>query len=421
MRKTLLILGYEIGTTIRRKSFLFAAFGLPLLGFLIFMGVTVLNRNASSDSSASSDSGSTSELKIEGYVDPGGLIAEIPDSVPAGTLVAYPDEESARRALDEGEISAYYVVAADYVESGELVYVNPGYRVTSERGQSWVMQRTLFANLLGNDAERVSRAWHPMDVEIRELDPAAASKQRGIDDASVLSAPYVVTLITAMTILMSAGFLLESVTKEKQNDLIEILLSSVTPQQMLSGKIVGLGIMGLVQTAIWMGTGFALLGLSGRTSSLPTGFDLPPSILAWGIIFFVLGYVVYASLMAALGAVVPNVKEGSQATFVVIWPALIPMMLVYYLMARPHGALAVGLSLFPLTAPFTMMTRLAAGGVPFWQPLLAACLMLGAAFLIVRAAAGVFRAQTLLSGQPFSARRFFAALLGRATPSAQGG
>jgi len=226
--------------------------------------------------------------------------------------------------------------------------------------------------------------------------------------------PYATMMIFYVAILMSSSLLLNSVSVEKQNRVMEILMSSINPRQLLTGKIVGLGITGLLQTLIWFGTGYTLLRLSGRTFDLPPGFELPPSILVWGIVFFLLGYAVYASLMAALGALVPNLKEGSQSTLVVIWPAIVPMFLISILIEQPHGALATGLSLFPLTAPMTMMLRLSVGGVPWWQPPLAAGLLLLTVYFILRAVARVFRAQYLLSGQTFSVKRYFAALLGRA-------
>jgi ABC-2 type transport system permease protein len=207
--------------------------------------------------------------------------------------------------------------------------------------------------------------------------------------------------------------LLNSVSKEKGNQVIEVLLLSTSPRQLLAGKIIGLGVLGLVQTAIWIGTSYSLLALSGRNMSLPAAFALPPSLLIWGLVFFLLGYAVYASLMAGLGALVPNLREASQAVITVIWPLMIPMFLYVALLEYPHGALAVGLSLFPLTAPVAMMTRLAATTVPWWQLLLAVVILAATAVLVVRGVAGMFHAQTLLSGQPFSARRFFRALAGR--------
>ena len=411
MRKTLLVLRNEIITTVTRKSFLFTAFGLPLIAVLIFLGASVLKGNALGALGALTGASGKSELQVEGYVDHSGLIKAIPEDIPAGILVAYPDEASAHQALNNGEIAAYYVIPADYIESGNLIYINPAYSWTSNKGQSWVMRRTIIANLLDNDPERIQRFWHAMDVEVKALAP---SQQRDEDNPLTFAAPYATMMIFYIVILMSSSLLLNSVTVEKQNRVMEILMSSIKPSQLLSGKIIGLGITGLLQTVIWFGTGYILLRLSGRTFNLPPGFELPPSILVWGIVFFLLGYAVYASLMAALGALVPNLKEGSQSTIVVIWPTIVPMFLISILIEQPHGALATGLSLFPLTAPMTMMLRLSAGGVPWWQPLLAAGLLLITVYFILRAVARVFRAQYLLSGQPFSVKRYLGALLGRA-------
>ena len=417
MKKTLLVLRNEIITAVTRKSFMFIAFGIPLIAVVVFLGASVLqswdNRHAlgSPGSGGETSDSNQPELQVEGYVDHSGLIKAIHESVPEGILVAYPDEASVRQALNDGEIAAYYVIPADYVESGDLIYINPDYNWTASKGQAWVMRQTLTANLLGNEAERIQRFWNVMDVEVKALAP---SQKRDLDNPATFALPYGTMLLLYLVILMSASLLLNSVTIEKQNRVMEILMLSVRPRQLLTGKIIGLGITGLLQTLIWFATGYTLLRLGGRTFDLPPGFELPPSILAWGIVFFLLGYAVYASLMAALGALVPNLKEGSQATILVIWPTIVPMLLMAILIQQPHGALATGLSLFPLTAPMTMMLRLAAGGVPLWQILLAVGLRLITVYFIIRAVASVFRAQYLLSGQPFSAKRFFGALLGRA-------
>jgi len=409
MNKTRLVLRYEILTTVKSKSFLFTAFALPLLAALIFLGVSLLQEDGGSVSGQSMVSSDSSELQVEGYVDQSGLIAAVPPDIPAGILVAYPDETSARRALEEKEIAAYYVLAADYVETGDLIYINPGYAFIPSGGQSWVMRQTIFANLLDNDAGRIARAARPMDVQVTPLSPA---NQRNDDSPAAFYVPYATMMILYFVLIMSASLLLNSISNEKKNRVIEILLLSVTPRQMLTGKIVGLGILGLLQTTIWLGTGYTLLRLSGRTFSLPAGFEIPPSILIWGIAFFLLGYAVYASLMAGLGALVPNLKEASQAVILVIWPLIIPLFLFAALIEKPNGAVATGLSLFPLTAPVAMVTRLVAGDVPLWQLGVAIGLLLVTAAAVLRAVAAMFHAQTLLSGQPFSAGRFFRALLG---------
>ena len=410
MKKAILVLRNEILAAFQSKSFLFFAFGVPLIAVVIVLGISVIKGDAPDASLELPNSMETSQLQVEGYVEHSGMIKALHPDLPPGILVAFPDEASARQALGAGQIAAYYVVPSDYIESGDLIYINPGYRPTSSEGQAWVMHRTLFANLLGNDTERIARASIPMDLQEKALAPETQQTREG---PLAFFVPYVVMLSLYLVIMMSASLLLHSVGNEKKNRVMEVLLLSVSPRQMLSGKIVGLGILGLLQAVIWLGTGYALLRVGGRTLDLPIEFALPPSILVWGIVFCLLGYAVYASLMASLGALTPSPKEATQGVILVIWPLLIPMLFLFVLIENTHGLLATGLSLFPLTAPIAMMTRLAVGGVPPWQPLLAAVLLLATAILIVRATAGIFHAQSLLSGQPVSPRKFYSAFVRR--------
>jgi ABC-2 type transport system permease protein len=175
-----------------------------------------------------------------------------------------------------------------------------------------------------------------------------------------------------------------------------------------------LAIVGLLQTAVWATMGFALTRLGGQALSLPAGLALPPSLVLWTLIYFVLGYALYATVLAGLGALTgPNEMGSSSADIVVVWPLIIPLFFIWMLIEQPNGTIALALSLFPPTAPVAMMTRLATGTVPGWQPVLAAALMLMAAYLAIRAVSRVFRAQVLLTGRPFSVREYYAVLLGR--------
>ncbi len=406
--KALLVMRYEISSVSRTKSFILVTFGLPLVAALIFLVVLLLGENSPAATSLPPAPPEESGLQVEGYFDPGGLIQAIGPDVPDGILIPYSDEAGAQQALAAGTIAAYYVIPADYLRSGDLIYVNPDYEPRSANDQSWVMRHTIFANLLGNDPERLARASTPMEVQVTELTPR---KLEPDDHSSAFYIPYATMMILYVVILMNASLLLNSVSSEKKDRVMEILLLSVAPRQMLLGKIVGLGVLGLLQTAIWLGTGYGLLRMGGVSLGLPAGLQLPPSILAWGPVFFLLGYAVYASLMAGLGALVPNLREASQAVIIVIWPLLIPMLLLPVLIEQSHGALSTALSIFPLTAPVAMMARLATGRIPTWQPALAAVLMVITAVLVIRTVSAMFRARNLLSGQPFSARRFLKQLL----------
>jgi ABC-2 type transport system permease protein len=226
--------------------------------------------------------------------------------------------------------------------------------------------------------------------------------------------PYAVTLIFYLVIMSAASLLLSSVAKEKENRVMEILMVSVTPRQLLTGKIIALGVVGLAQTVIYVVTGRALLAASGRAFDLPAVFQLPPSFVFWGILFFLGGYALYASLMAGLGALVPNMREASQATIVIVLPLIIPLFLISVMIEDPNGMLAVILSLFPFTSPVVMMLRLSATTVPLWQPALAVLILFVTVYFVLRAVANMFHAQTLLTGQQFSVKLYFRTLLGRA-------
>lgn len=353
---------------------------------------------------------------MEGYVDRAGLVQQIPQGIPPDRLIAYTNEAEAQEALEGGTITAFTVIPEDYIETGELIYVHPEANPIVPKGQPWVMRWILLVNLVEGDLERAARLWEPMEVEAidaaPELPQDAAEEEE--DSPARFTIPYATTILLYVVIMLSASLLLSSVNDEKKNRVMEILMQSLHPRQLLTGKIIGLGLAGLLQAAIWLGTSYFLIRLGRQPLDIPSSIQLPLSILGWAMAFFLLGYVVYASLMAALGALVPNIKEASQATFVIIVPMIIPMALSSILIENAHGTLAVVLSLFPLSAPVAMMLRLTVGGVPLWQPALAMALMALTAVFIVRAVARMFHAQALLSGQPFSVRRYFAALVGRA-------
>jgi len=410
MNKTMLVLRHEIVTILSRPSFLFAMFGIPIIGALVFAVAGQLNKNNQAQSVLSQFVSSPQSNLPEGYVDESGIITEIPSSVPAGTFLLFPSEVSAQQALARGEISAYYIVPPDYIQTGKITNVQTNFNPLGSSGKSGLFEWVLRVNLLGGDTQVASLVNGPLNLEKVSLSP---TPQRDENNMLTFFLPYAVTILFYIIILSAASLLLSSVAKEKENRVMEILMMSVTPRQLLSGKIIGLGVLGLLQTLLWVGTGRLLLARGGTTFNLPIAFQLPPSFLVWGVIFFLLGYAVYASLMAGLGALVPNLREASQITIAVIFPLIIPMFLINVLIEDPHGLVSTIMSIFPFTAPVAMMTRLSAGGVPIWQPILSAVLLAGTAFLVVASVARMFRAQTLLSGQTVSIKVFFNALLGR--------
>lgn len=408
--KTLFVLRHEVVTAFRRRSFQLAAFGIPLISALIFGASSLLTRSATDTVSEVLRPAQSGKDVPLGYVDLSGLVQTLPPVLSQDDLRAFDDEEAAKAALRSGAISAYYLIPENYLESGQIGFVKEEFNPLNAFSQGALISRVLQLNLLGGDTRLANFLANPFALQVIILNPSSGFNQ---DNPLAFFLPYGVMFLYYMLILMSAGFLVSSINKERESRVLEIMLVTVTPRQLLAGKFIGLGLMGLLVNFLWVGTGFVLMRLSGTTFRLPPEFQLQSHVFIWGVIYFLLGYAVYASLLGAVGALLPNLRETSQATMVVILPMILPLMFITVMIENPNGLLAVGLSLFPLTAPVTMMLRLVLIPVPGWQLLLSVLLLLLAAVVILRAVASMFRAQTMLSGQPLSLGYITRLILGR--------
>ena len=152
---------------------------------------------------------------------------------------------------------------------------------------------------------------------------------------------------------------------------------------------VGLGVLALLQITVWGG---GLFLFSGGSLSGLSALGLSAGFFVWALLYFILGYLVYASMLGALGALAPSTREGTQFTFLILLPLFIPLMLSSALIETPNGSLTTFLSLFPLTSPVTMITRLASGNVPIEQLLLGLVLLAITTYGIIVFSARFFRA-----------------------------
>jgi ABC-2 type transport system permease protein len=409
MKKTLLIMTNEIRTTLGRKFFIIFAFGTPLLlGIIMFIVITA-NRGESAAPEPEPAPVEASQ-PIEGYVDPGGLVQLLPPDVVAEWIREFPDETSAAAALQAGDIVGYYVVSPDYAASGNLTYVRStydplqGYVNTS--GMEWI----LLYNLM--DGKPEARAiWTPFETDYQlQVRPGAT-----VEDESWITVllPQLMALILYMVILISSSVLVQSMTDEKKNRILEQLLTSVSPGQLITGKFLGVGVLGLLMAAAWLGVLWGLARYGGQALGVPMGFAIPTDLYVWAGVFGLLGFAMYGALLAGLGAVAKDIKDTRGLSFVIMLPMIIVYVFLVVIVANPNGPIALFVSFFPLMAPVGMITRMTATTVPLWQLVLSAGLQLGTAILIVRLATHFFRAQVLLSGQPLDMRRYMRVLVGR--------
>jgi ABC-2 type transport system permease protein len=212
---------------------------------------------------------------------------------------------------------------------------------------------------------------------------------------------FVMLFFMYMTVLFYGLFMMRGVIEEKQSRIVEIVVSSVRPFEMMMGKLIGIGLVALTQIGIWV-TSVALLSTVGLSVFAARGVSLPHipvSMLVFFVIFFVLGYFLFATLYAIVGATVGSEEEAQQAQFPVTILVVIPMMIFTTVMANPNGPLAVTLSMIPFFAPTLMMLRIAVINPPLWQVLLSMAIMVVTIIGAVWLAAKIYRVGILMYGK----------------------
>lgn len=404
MKRVITIAAREIVTMLRRPSWYVATFIVPLITLAIFFGMGVVGT-----AFGPRPDGSPIEplRRPAGFVDHAGVIRAIPPQA-HHLFVAFEDEAAAAAALRAEQIDSYFVVAPDYHESGVVVRVSRQATIGSATASDTQAFRSLLRVNLVGDPQLAARLDQPLDLAVELTDGGTA--RAGSTEITILSGvSFGLALLLAFAILNGGGWLVQAISEEKENRTIEILLTTVRPLQLMAGKLLGLGLMSLAQVSLWLVVGAGLLGVGSQLGR----FDLDavaPGVWLWVLIYFALGFLFVGGIMLALGAVGASAREAGQISGFMTIPLLAPLWFGGLITDRPDSALAVGLSLFPVTAPVTMMLRLGEGPVPLWQ-LLASVLLLALATVgAIWLAARLFRSATLLTGAKPTPRALWRAL-----------
>ena len=402
------VFAYELRRNLRRKAYLFTTFGVPVLGFLLVMGMAFLGGSAASNPLDSTDMFDLRGVTDAGYVD---LTGEFDDPGElANIFTRYPDEDAARAALEAEEIQVYYVIEADYLETGKVRVVMPRFNISYLSSNH--IRRMLLEGLREeiDSPELFQRLLNPATYnEIRLLPGAGedtADAPAGQNPDAQFMFVYIFAIILLMSLFVTNGYLMQSVIEEKETRLIEILISSLRPFELLAGKILALGLLGLLQMTVWLGSILLLprlTGFGGALSMLGPLVDtvVPPGLVPLMVVYFILAYLLFAGLYSIVGALSNSMREGPQYAAVFTLPAVVPMWFMQLIIATPNDPLPVFLSLFPITAPLGMIERLAVTTVPAWQIALSVGLLALTVVGVMWLAGRVFRVQTLLAGQAF--------------------
>lgn len=324
-------------------------------------------------------------------------------------LVKFGDREAALAALRSREIDRVYVVPPGYLDTGAIeTYqgADTGLNIArsrSARALASLLTRSLLAGRLG-DRER-ARVEEPIDGGASPTYAVAADGSITPIDRTEriarLAIPGVFAILLLMSLMTSSGYLLQGVSEEKENRVIEIILSSVRPDQLLLGKLLGLGAAGLLQLLVWV----TVTGMATTLAAAAALAFLDLTLFLSCFAFFVLGFLLLGSLMTGTGALGTNARESQQLA--AIWSVLtiLPPALTWMtILEEPNGWLARALGWFPLTGPITMMMRLATGKVPVWDVAVAILLLACGIYLALRLTAGLFRLGLLMYGKRPSLR-----------------
>ncbi len=402
MRRGSTIAIHEFKTMYRRRMFQIVTFGVPLIGLALVVGAWFVQNVFDGDEGESKTKA--------GYVDGTGLFV---GHRLQGRLVltGYQDQSEGMTALLADRIERLYIIPDHYVDSGLIQLIEVGLGLNLDPSDDGDFRSFLVDNLLneaGTDSALVTRLKNPIQLARIAVDPEG--RVQDLDEPRIVFFQVLVFLLFG-SLAMTGGFLLQGLAEEKENRIMEVLLSSVTAAQFMFGKVVGIGLAGLSQILIWVTSARLLLELVPTV--VPDVDISPPGIAATvvAVAFFVLGYLLFATLMSGVGAIAPTARESQQLSVIVVMPLIIPIYATVYIVENPTAAIVKFLTFFPLTAPLVVLERLGPEAIAPWEVLTSIVVLglstWGAMFLMAR----IFRAFLLSYGKRPGIREMWWALV----------
>jgi ABC-2 type transport system permease protein len=250
------------------------------------------------------------------------------------------------------------------------------------------------------DKEVVADLIAPVDMQTNEISGEGGSTKKGFQEAYL--GTFMFVMILFMTLLLYGIATMRGILEEKSSRVMEVLLGSVTPAEMMTGKIFGIGLVGLTQVAIYAATAGAVriyLSTQGRSEMAGILSSFTPGKMAFFLVFFVLGYFMYTALFACIGAVCNSEQEAQNLQSPVTMCLMLPMVATIFFVGQPDSTISVIVSLIPIFTPMVMFMRICVQTPPAWQIALSIALTIGATWLMFRGAAKVFRIGILMYGK----------------------
>ena len=407
VRRIAAVARFELVSVVKRWSYLIATFGLPI--FLALVSGTVLGVQTYFLSQRAVESSEFGLIDEAGVVDrtvfkdrDGALVW----TANANDVVLYDNRDVATTDLESGRLRSLYVVEKDYLASGEVRAIQ------SEKTPLLSMRGTAIEPLL-RSLLRKSLIEGRLDADVQErvLSPAYFVRSRlgpegdqvtGVDEALDLlvrtTIPLFLGILLLTALLSASGYLVQTVSTDKESKIVEVLLSSVTPEEILAGKLFGLGAAGLFQFAVW--SSMVVLVALSASAALASVVSIPWQALAVAPLFFILGYLFLGSLMLSTAALGANAAESQKLTMGWAMLAILPLMVLVILLDDPNGILGQSMTWIPFTSPLTVIIRLAvdSSGIAWWEVVGSMAVLVLSTWASIRVGARLFRVGFLLTG-----------------------
>jgi ABC-2 type transport system permease protein len=358
MSRTLLIFRHEFLNTIKRTGFIILTLALPVLALLVIGVLHIVSGNIRPPA----------EIAVIGYVDKAGGFDQFTTQKNLN-LVRYDTPEAASQALLKKDIGEYFIIPTDFISTGIIGRYTTQRELVPAAATSDAINNFLSSNLLTGKVDpeiiaRVESSYNLVTIRLTTTG-AIAPEQGGLSNILI---PAIFGVLLVLSLIFSSTYVLQGLGEEKENRLMEILLSSVSTRQLITGKVLGIGAAGLAQVVVWaISLPFLLILASSSIGGYLSTIQIPANFLVLGIVYFILGYLLFAVLSACVAAVSSSVRDAQGlASLFTLFP-IAPFWVFSLLLIYPNSPVWVVFSIFPFSAPVLVMLRFGMTGIPGWQ------------------------------------------------------
>ena len=321
-------------------------------------------------------------------------------AVEINTDTSEAERDKLRREVSDGKIDGFLWLTDNDIANRRVVF---SAKDVTDFGESIELRNAVQSAVVKRQLGQKGMSDAEVDSVLKPIDLDSIRIEKGKEGASgiaVFLVSFTMVMLLYVNVLVYGFAVMRSIIEEKSSRIMEVLLSSVTAKQLLAGKIIGVGAVGLTQVAIWLAIvgAFSLIGLSSAGSMLANVHIPAIGVVAFGV-YFILGYFLYSTMYAALGSMVNSDQEAQQ----VQWPAMLPIIFSIVMatpvLQHPNSQLAFWTSLFPLFTPILMFVRIMAETPPMWQILLSIVLMLLTTWGLLGLSSRIYRVGILMYGK----------------------